>query len=416
MFSQLQFKNIREVLNYADKNSTVARHGNLQREVSEQEMGIVRAGLLPRLNAFGSAEYAPIMATQVIPESAFGGQDGKFRKVQFGMPWNFTSGLELSVPIINLEKWSQLEKAKLQSIETLWSQKAKLENLHIQLIQWYHQALVAKEMIRLNQQNIEVVNELIRVLDERKRNGVLEPADFNRSKNLQLNVQTAQEDYQRVWNQSLINLRALLNVPGSISIELKDSITAFNWPLQDRDANRIAHRPAWKESVSKTDVAKQSVIESRRAAFPKLSLSTRYMYNWQMDNTQNIHFDVNTIGVRIDYPLFNGGFIRQQRRKADLLLQSAYINQQQTVSVLIQQQHEWLNNYNTACGKKKILQAKVFSATDNLRIAHLNLIEGVIEFDAFNNIFSDYTRAQMEELENLTNGILYHFLLTTNIE
>ncbi|MGZ5133495.1 MAG: TolC family protein [Flavitalea sp.] len=416
LFSQLHFSSISDVLKYADINSTVARQGNLQRKISEQETGIVRAGLLPRVNAFGTAEYAPIMATQIIPESAFGGQDGKFRKVQFGMPWNFSTGVKLSVPLINLEKWSQLKRAKLQSVETLWSQKAELENLHIRLAHWYYQALVAKEMIRLNQENIVVVNELIRILEERKRNGVLDPADFNRSKNLQLNVETAQEDYEKLWNQSIINLRSLLNIPGTVSIQLKDSVRMFDWPVQDDNANRIIHRPALKEAISKTEVAKQNVIESKRASLPKLSLSSRYLYNWQMNETQNIHFDVNTFGLRADYTLFNGGLLRRQQRKAELVLQSAYINQQQTESTLIEQQQEWWNYYTSAFGKKNILQAKVFAATDNLRIARLNLKEGVMEFDAFNNIFSEYTRAQMEELQNLTDGILYHLLLTHNIQ
>ena len=416
LFCQLHFSSINEVLKFADKNSTVARQGNLESKVSEQETGIIRAGLLPRLNAFGTAEYAPIMASQVIPESAFGGQDGKFRKVQFGMPWNFSSGLELTVPLINIEKWSQLEKAKLQTVETFWSRKSKLENLHIQLTRLYYQALIAKEMIRLNQDNIAVVSELLRIFEERKRNGVLDPADFNRSKNLQLNVVTAQEDYEKLWNQSIINIRFILNIPASVTIQLKDSIRMFDWPLQDHNVNRIAHRPAWKESISKTEVAKQAVIESKRAGLPKLSLSSRYLYNWQMNNTQNIHFDANTIGLRVDYTLFNGGALRRQQKKSDLLLQSAYINQQQTESTLIQQQQEWWNNYTTAFAKKKILESKVYAAIDNLRIARLNLKEGVMEFDTFYNIFSDYTHSQMEELQNLTDGILYQLLLTNNID
>lgn len=412
LFSQIQFSNVNDALRYADKNSTVARQANLQRSISDQDLGMVRAGLLPKLNAFGTAEYAPIMATQVIPESAFGGQNGKFREVQFGMPWNLSSGVELTLPLINLEKWAQLEKAKLQSIETSWSNKTRLETLHIQITQWYYQALMAKEMLRLNEKNTQVVNELMRILEERKRSGVLDPADHNRSKNLQLNVETAQHDYRRSWDQSLIMLRSLLNIPATVSFELKDSLSDFEWPLQDYNSKKIAHRAAWQESVAKTEVAKQSLVESRKAAFPKLSLSSRYVYNWQMNKTQNIHFDVNTIGVRLDYTLFNGGYHRRLQRRSDLLLQSSFIQQQQTESSLIQQQQEWWNNYMSALTKRKTLQAKIFAATDNLRIAQLNLKEGVMEYDTFSNIFSEYIRAQMEQLQNLSDGIIYHLLLT----
>jgi len=416
VIAQVHFSNINEVLNYADKNSTVARQGHLRQAVTEEDLVIVRAGLLPKLNTFGTADYGAILPTQVIPESAFGGQNGKFRTVQFGMPWNFSAGVELTVPLINLEKWAQLEKAKLQSVETSWSQKAMLENLRTQITQWYYQALVSKEMMRLNTENIQVVNELMRILEERKRNGILDPADYNRSKNLQLNVETAQRDYEKAWNQCLINLRSLLNIPASISFELRDSIAGFEWPLNDYNGTKIAHRPAWNEVTARTEVAKEYLIESKKAALPKLSLSSRYLYNWQMNSSQNIHFDVGTIGLRLDYTLFNGGYYRRQQKKADLLLQAAYIQQEQTESGLIQQQQEWWNNYTSAFAKKNILQAKVSTATDNLRIARLNLKEGVMEFDAFNNIFSEYTHAKMEQLQNLSDGILYHVMITSNIQ
>ena len=414
--AQLRFSNINDVLNYADRHSTVARHGNLNRQVREEEVGLVRAGLLPKLNVFGTAEYALILPTQVIPESAFGGQDGKFRKVQFGMPLNFSSGVEFTLPLLNFEKWAQLEKAKLQSAETSWSQKALLESLHIQITQWYFQALVSKEMARLNAENIQVVNELMRILEERKRRGILEPADYNRSRNLQLNVEAAQRDYNKAWNECVINLRALLNTPGAVSLELTESIASFEWPVNDLNATIISHRPAWNEATARTEVAKQFLIESKKAALPELSLSSRYLYNWQMNNAQNIHFDVSTVGVRLDYNLFNGGYHRRQQKKADLSLQSAYLQQQQTESALIQQQQEWWNNYTNAFSKKIILQDKVSIATDNLRIARLNLKEGVMEFDAFNNIFSEYIRAQIEQLQNLSDGILYHLLITNNIK
>ena len=67
LFSQVHFVSLADVLQYADKNSTVAKQGTIQRAISDQDAGIARAGLLPKLNAFGLAEYAPMIASQVIP-------------------------------------------------------------------------------------------------------------------------------------------------------------------------------------------------------------------------------------------------------------------------------------------------------------------------------------------------------------
>jgi signal transduction protein with GAF and PtsI domain len=70
--------------------------------------------------------------------------------------------------------------------------------------------------------------------------------------------------------------------------------------------------------------------------------------------------------------------------------------------------------YQAAFNKHTALQEKVQNASENLRIAKLNVKEGVMEFDEFNNIFTEYNRARMENLQNLADGILYYLLSTQN--
>ena len=409
------FKDVGEVLEYANKNSTVARQGNILRQVGTEDVSIAKSGLLPKINIIGTAEYAPIIPSQVIPESIFGGQDDKFRKVQFGMPWNFSGGLELNMPVINFEKWDQLRKARLQASQVNWNQKARLEDLHNQVAQAYYQVLIAKEMIRLNNENSTVIGQLMEMMEERRINGVLEPADYNRAKNLELNIQTAGNDYQHLYEMALINLRSLLNIPGKVKITITDSLKFFAWPATDLNYGAQYNKAAWKETVAGTEVAKQGVAESRSANLPKLSLYSRYLYNWQMDNSQTIHFDASAIGMKLDFPIFNGGYKRHQQKKAELLLKSAYMNQQQVESGLLKQQQQWWSFYQHALNNKTINETKVSVAMDNLRIAGLNIKEGVIEFDTYNNIFLEYNRSRLEELQNLSDGILYHFLLTHNL-
>jgi hypothetical protein len=49
---------------------------------------------------------------------------------------------------------------------------------------------------------------------------------------------------------------------------------------------------------------------------------------------------------------------------------------------------------------------------DNLRIARINLQEGIMEFETFNTIFHEYVETRMSYLQNLSDGILYKLLLT----
>jgi hypothetical protein len=68
--------------------------------------------------------------------------------------------------------------------------------------------------------------------------------------------------------------------------------------------------------------------------------------------------------------------------------------------------------YTAAYSKHTVVEQKVKTTSDNLRIARLNVKEGLMEFDEFNNIFMEYNRAKMEYLQNLTDGVLYYLLST----
>ncbi|MDX2048767.1 MAG: TolC family protein [Chitinophagaceae bacterium] len=416
--AQVQFSSLGELLQYADRNSITAKQGKMLVDASREEVGIQRSGLLPKINLSGTADYNPIIATQLIPESVFGGQDGKFRKVQFGLPFGFTSGAELSIPVINLEKWKQLEKAKLQSVQTGWTQKANLENLHIQLTRYYYQELAMKAAVKLNLQNGETVTKLLRIMAQRKQNGVLNPSDYNRSKNLQLDVLNAGKEYERLLAEARIGLHALLNLPDSVEISLNDSLQDFNWPMTNYAANDISNRPGWKEANVKADVAQKLWEESRRAGLPKLSFYSRYTYNWQMkfSTNTNIGFDVSSLGLRFDFPLFQGNFYRGTQTKNELLFQSAKLERDKVKSSLQQQQKEWRNNYTKAHEQHALLLEKTKVAADNLRIAELNMKEGVMEFNEYNEIFLEYNKAQLDYLQNLSDGILYYLLLTQNVQ
>jgi len=412
ILAQLNFSGIDEVLQYADRNSLQTKQAALQQSISKKDEAINKSGLLPRLNLFGTADYYPIITTQLIPESVFGGSADKFRQVQFGLPLSFAAGAELSIPVINFERWEQLKRFKLQSQQTDWNSKANLESLHIQVTQWYYQSLLTAQLVQLNKENQQVINELLRILEDRKTNGILNPADFNRSKNLQLDMQTAGVEYEKNYRQSMIVLKQLLNLPDSVVLQFKDSVSGKKI-LQLPGENEISNRPSWKEAAAKLAVAQQQLKESQKAALPKIALNGKYTYQWQMKPSagEHVNYDFSSIGLRLDFPLFQGSFYKATRQKSVLQLDLAKTMQQQTVNDLTRQQSDWRNSYRAALEKQNLLQQKLAVATENLRIAQLNIKEGVMEFDEFNNIFQEYNKARLDNLQNLSDGIVYQLLL-----
>jgi outer membrane protein TolC len=155
---QLHLSSLGDLIQYADKYSLVTHQSEIQQSISRQDVALNKSALLPKVNLFGTAEYDPIIPSLVVPSSALGGSSNKFQRVQFGLPLLFSSGVELTMPILNLEKWEQLKRYKLQSRQTTLETSVNMEALHIQLTQYYYQAVIAEELIQINKDNQEITD------------------------------------------------------------------------------------------------------------------------------------------------------------------------------------------------------------------------------------------------------------------
>lgn len=411
--AQVAIGGLDELLNFADKHSPGILQAKLQPDLARQDKRIQSSTLYPRVNAFATGDYYPILATQLIPAEALGGQPGTYLKAQFGLPYVFAAGAEASVPLINLENWAKLAKAKTSYEQSKWSSRVAQEQLHIQLIQAYYQTLVTQEVLTLNKENERTATELLRIMTERNEQGVVEPADYNRSKNLSLDVKTARIGYTQTMVQSINHLCSILNID---TIALKETIDNFDWPVM-YDGATASKRPAWQEANWNVETAEMGLRQGRSGGLPELSLAGRYSYNMQTNfepNFSNIDFNIASISLRLNVPLFQGNYYRSVKNKNKLALSVAKLQQEQTQAQLTQQQKDWEAQYKAAFEKHTVLKDKLATAKDNLRIASLNIKEGVMEFDQFNNIFIEYNKAKMEYLQNLADGILYHLLSTQN--
>lgn len=416
ILGQVQINSLQELLDYADKHSADAKQALLLPQIAGQDVNAQSSAIYPKVNVFTSGDYYPLIPVQVIPAEVLGGAPGTYYKAQFGLPYVFQAGAELSMPVVDLEKWAQIQRSKAQYEQSKWSSKTALERLHLQLIQQYYQLLVSRELSKLNDENIETVNELMRILNDRKDAGILDPADYNRSLNLKLNTETSDVDHKKNIQQYINALHGSLSIQAGESIVIGGALGDFKWPVLQAPGV-ITNRPAWQEADLKVRVSELALSESKKGALPKLNLNSRYTYNFQSkftDGGQNIEFQTGNIGLRIDFPIFRGNYYRSMQKKSSLQLQSARLEKEKAIATLTQQQNDWYNMYMSAYSKHIIVEQKVQTTSDNLRIARLNVKEGLMEFVEFNNIFMEYNRAKMEYLQNLTDGVLYYLLSTQN--
>ncbi|HVG14169.1 MAG TPA: TolC family protein [Chitinophagaceae bacterium] len=411
-FAQLQFTSVNEVIVYADQHNLSLQKAEANKNIVAVNSGMAKSELSPKINAFSTAGYDPIIPTQVIPDKIFGGTEGKFTKVQFGMPYNFSTGLELSIPLLNFEKWAALQTSRLQIEKAKWTTETAKEALHDRVIETYYKSLAFRGLMATNSENEKVAKQLLAIIEKRKAQGITNPADLNRTKNLVIDIQSTGLEYERNHHLYLNELKSLLNLPQEASLVLKDSLSV-NWELaalKETGAKALS-----KETASAYEVALQQLQESRKASLPKLSLQSRYYHQWLMNNgsnAQTVHFDAATVGLRMDVSLFNGGYNKARQKRAAYYVEEAAINKQQVQSNLAKQQADWLVAFQQAKKRWALVQQKLIVAGDNLRIAQLSMKEGIMEFEEFNNIFSEHIKAGIEKIQTQLDGLLYKTLLT----
>ncbi|HUR10549.1 MAG TPA: TolC family protein [Flavitalea sp.] len=410
--AQLQFHTLNEVLRYADKHSTVSAKAPLLEEVSRLEMKAARSSLKPQVNLIADANYYPVISSLLVPDKMLGGTDSKLTKVQLGLPFAMSAGIEATIPVIAFDKWAVLKKAQMENVRTHFTEKAKLERLHIELTQAYFEILAMKELLELNKENTEAISRLMVVMDARKKEGVLDPAAYNSARNLQLETEHTYWIYTGLQKQHLIKLKSLMNIPQEDSIMLVQSLPGFT--QQVIQLVPVSKRAAAQESAMKVLVARQTLSISEKASLPKLYAFGRYATNYQMrfgSHSQQVHFDASTVGVRLDIPLLAGRYYKTQRFKNNLLVKSAEADQEDLINKLREEQAIWKNGYQTAVMKQSSLEKKVMVNADNLRIANAQLKEGVMEFEQYNTIFLEFNKARLDQIQNLFDGLLYAQLL-----
>jgi outer membrane protein TolC len=238
---------------------------------------------------------------------------------------------------------------------------------------------------------------------------VLQPVDYNRAKLLQADIDNTAVNWRLLLTRSIDALRQLLNIPTTDSIALVEKLT-INWKLEA--LTEASQRPAFLAAKTSLMIAEQSLLQSKKAAMPKLSMHARYAYQWQVLKGQTVHFDMSTVGLKFSTPLLAGSFYKTIKKKAAILTEAAKVQEQQSLAQLKKEQADWISHFTAAANKQKSMQQKIAVTADNLRIAQLSMKEGVIEFDDFHAIFQEWLRARMEHLQVVNEGLFYQFLLT----
>lgn len=313
-------------------DTALVQNKNIQIAKNQGEIALIKnqeanAQRLPKVFLQGDYRYFTELPYQLMPQSAFGGPEGVFREVQFGVPHNISANLTFKMPIYDPQIMGGIKaSATVQELTLLQEAKTK-EQVYLEVANLYFNAQILKNklaFIRENLSNSKKLEKNTRLLYEQT---IAQRTDWDK---VLLQNQQLESSAVQVESQYETVLKALKFVMGlpldaamdvSLDIGLTELEEGATWKTLDE---RI------QEKKQQLGLHELSTLQHSR--IPTLSLfgnygRTGFGYTGNPESFLNF-YSVSFVGVQLSVPLFNGTVTNKKINQKKIELHNSQLQQE----------------------------------------------------------------------------------------
>ena len=295
--------------------------------------------------------------------------------------------LNLTQPVFRWQNFVQYDQAKLQVVQAEANFAQAAQDLVLRVAQAYFDVLYAQEALKAVRANKEAITQQ---LEQAKKNFEVGTATITDSQEAQSRFDLASAQEIAALNDLDVKRYALRLIVGKDSGELS---------RMKPDVQLMPPQPAtmdsWVEAAEKNsfgvqsqqiaaELAAKDVERVRAGHYPTLDAVANY---GRANNTNgnNIDTDVRTIGLQLNIPIFQGGYVNSKTREAVAnrsAAQSALEGTRRNAALSAQQSFLGVVN---GLAQIKALEAALVSSTSALESNKLGYEVGVrINIDVLN--------------------------------
>ncbi|MCX6278260.1 MAG: TolC family protein [Bacteroidetes bacterium] len=399
-----------------NKNLQISRNSS---EIGDQRHKEARATLIPKVNVNADYRYYANLPYQFMPLSAFGGPDGQFKEVQFGVPHNINANLQLTMSLYNPQVYGAIQSTKIGAeISGLQVQKTT-EQIFFEISNLYYNAQILNSQRAFIDSNLINNKKLLKNLQLLKEQLLAKGADVSKVQ-LQIDQLTNQGEIIGNKYEQVINaLKFIMGISGERHIGI-EPLSLYHPDNRDyKNASTIEFRLS--EIQSKLLVSELRTLKNSR--LPSLALYGFYGVSGFGYDKQPYEFlkfyPIGYGGLQLTYPLFNGSITQRKinQKKLEVRnseLQQSLITEQTNMQIDNARQQRLVAQHSlettrsqialgqSVYGQTILQQAQgtaglpdVLLADNALREAQQNYLTAVVE----------YLKADLE-LKKLTGNIL----------
>jgi len=254
---------------------------------------------------------------------------------------NFGVGVNMDI-FQGLRTYHQIQSDKLNLQAILFDIESTKENIELNVISFYLQILLFKDILEMYKSQVELDHELVNRIEILVNNGKSSKAELYAAKSTLATDQVSVVETANAVRLAVLDLAQLMNYydVANFDIDMEqaniDEILDKNLNINTIVENALENRPAIKAALTRIEQAKRNVKISQSGWYPSLSFSatfgTGYYYQFkEIAGFQNLPFGEQfknyareSLGVTLNIPIFDK-------------LTTHYIVKQQKVNIKMQQ-------------------------------------------------------------------------------
>lgn len=345
---------LQQAIDYAAKNNVQVKNALLNVQIQQETNREVTSAALPQVSASGSMTYNAKLPVSLVPAEFFGGQQGEFAKIAFGVKWAATGGVSINQLLfdgqvfVGLQARETVLKFQQKNVEV--TEEMIRTNIH----KIYYQLVVSKQQVELLDANIARVDKLLHDTKIIYENGFAERLDVDKVNVILANLQTERIRAVNQIDNGYYGLKLLMGMPQRDILVLTDTVSyeQVRDGVLDPSGFNYTDRKDYQYAELGIDLAKYNVRRYKLSKLPTLSLNGYYNKNAQRDKFDFFNngswFSISAFTLNLNVPIFTGFSTNAKIKRAQLELQQN-LNQQNYLKLSIDNEIELArNNYRSA--------------------------------------------------------------------
>ncbi|MEO9021212.1 MAG: TolC family protein [Ginsengibacter sp.] len=316
-------------------------------EIGNQKQEEVRGNLLPKVTTNADYKYFTNLPYQFMPMSLFGGPEGKYKEVQFGVPHNINANLQFTLPLYNPQIKGTIQSTKIATDLSKLQLKKSEEQIYFEISNLYYNAQILNHQILFIDSNLINTNRLLRTMQLLKEQLMAKGTDVNKVslQSDQLNTQKA--IIESKLEQVMQALKFSMGISPDRQLEISNDIR-----YQTNGSYTTIPSLDFQIAVTQNRLLNNELTTLKKSSLPTIALFGTYGvngfgYDKKPDNFLKFH-PIGFAGVQLTYTLFDGNILRKKQVQKKIEIQNNELQQSLVTEQNTMQIGNALNQRNTA--------------------------------------------------------------------